>query len=77
MPLTVSVVFGIVVGQLKELNFFWTVLMMAWPFTTWIVIAGDKPWKFRAKFERTPHWTRGRVFANNPVHKRRVGRVNK
>ncbi len=77
MPLTISVTFGIVVGQIWSLNFFWTVLMMAFPFTTWLVVVGDKTWKFLAKLERVPRWTRGRVIADNPVHKRRVGRIVK
>lgn len=76
-PFTVSVIFGIIIGQLLELGFFWTILAIAWPFGTWLIVAGEKPWKFRAPFERVPRWTRGRVCGVRSVRKNRAGRIVK
>lgn len=77
MPFSISILFGIVVGQIWSLDFFWTVLWMAFPFTTWMMVVGNKSWKFRAKFDPVPRWTRGRVIADKALHKRRLGRINK
>lgn len=77
LPLVVSVTFGVLVGQFRNLNFFWTILMMAWPFVTWLVAVGDKPWKYLAKFDSVPRWTRGRLMMTNPIYKRKVGRIVK
>ncbi len=75
-PLGFSVIFGFVVGQVFQLDVWTTILLMVWPFSTWLIVVGKDPRKTLAKFHRRkPRWIRTKVVHVDPFHKQKVGSI--
>ncbi|WP_218082499.1 hypothetical protein [Anthocerotibacter panamensis] len=48
------------IGQgIFSLDWLWVGLMAGWGISTWWIITGGKSWRFLAKFQAVPRWTRG------------------
>ncbi|KAI9130166.1 hypothetical protein [Acaryochloris sp. CCMEE 5410] len=77
LPFGLSVIFGFVVAILLKLDFLWTVLLIAWPFLTWVIVSGKNPKRFMAKTVPVPKWNRGRVIHVYLLKKPKVGRLRK
>ena len=75
-PLALSLIFGIIVGQICSLDTWGTLLLMVWPLSTWLIVVGKDPRVFLAKFYRhQSRWIRIKVVHTDPFHKKKVGQV--
>ncbi len=75
-PLALSLICGIVVGQVFSLSTWGTLLLIVWPLSTWLIVVGKDPRVFLAKFHRhKSRWIRIKVVQKDPFHKKKVGQI--
>jgi len=75
-PFALSIMLGLVVGQGFNLGLWATILLILWPFTTWLLVVGKKPQPYLAQYHRKqPRWRRHKVFHSDPFHKHKVALI--
>ena len=70
-PWAIIIVFSLLLRELLELDFIWTLAIIAWGISTWWILTANGSWRILSKFINPPNWVRVRVTYKSILQKRK------
>ena len=69
LPWGIVLFFSLLVHNLLQLNWIWTILIAGWGISSWWILTANGAWRILSKFINPPNWIREVTFYR-PISKR-------
>ena len=74
LPWGIILFFALLVQNLLDLNWTWTILIVGWGVSSWWILTANGAWRILSKFINPPNWIR-EVRLYKPILKRVNGKI--